>query len=91
MERVRGRIHAKTRGGTHRSLEQVIAELNLTLGGWDQYHTRVKGSADRRRKLNGYVRERIRAFLRRKHHEQARGWRRVPQDLHTRLGLYEFV
>jgi group II intron reverse transcriptase/maturase len=91
MERVRARIRAKARGRTHRSLEAVIKELNPTLRGWDQYHTRVKGSAERRRKLNAYVHDRIRAFLRRKYGERARGWRRVPQDLHTRLGLYEFV
>ena len=91
MERIRSRIHEKTCDRPQRSLEEVIGELNPTLRGWDQYHTRVRGSPERRKRLNGYVRERIRAFLKRKHNDAGRGWRYVPPGLHKQLGLYEFT
>jgi group II intron reverse transcriptase/maturase len=72
------------------SLEAMIVELNPILRGWHNYHTRVQPEVKRLRNLNQSVRERLRIFLKRKHSDQARGYRRVSGDLLARLGLFQF-
>jgi group II intron reverse transcriptase/maturase len=72
------------------SLEELIDELNPVLRGWNNYHSKARCSRKRLRKLNGFVRERIRIFLKRKYSVQSRGTRRVHNGLAVRLGLYQF-
>jgi group II intron reverse transcriptase/maturase len=72
------------------SLEEMIKELNPVLRGWDNYHRRAKCARKRVRKLNGFVRDRLRIFLKRKYSDQSRGTRRVNGGLVARLGLYQF-
>jgi RNA-directed DNA polymerase len=71
------------------SPEEVIAELNPILRGWHNYHTRVQPEPKRLRRLNQFVRERLRIFLKRKHSDPTRGYRRVHGDTLARLGLYQ--
>ncbi|MHC4537467.1 MAG: group II intron reverse transcriptase/maturase [Planctomycetota bacterium] len=72
------------------SLEDLIGELNPVIRGWNNYHTKARTSRKRLYKLNGFVRERIRIFLKRKYSDQSRGTRRVHNGLAVRLGLYQF-
>ena len=72
------------------SLEELIEELNPVLRGWDNYQRKARSARKRVCKLNGFIRERIRIFLKRKYSDQSRGTRRVHDNLPVRLGLYQF-
>ena len=72
------------------SLEEVIERLNPVLRGWNNYHKATRPILARLQKLNGFVRDRIRKFLRRKYSDRSRGTRRVHNNLLVRLGLYQF-
>ena len=72
------------------SLEEIIEELNPVLRGWDNYQRKAMSARKRVLKLNGFVRDRLRIFLKRKYTDQSRGTRRVHDNLPVRLGLYQF-
>ena len=72
------------------TLEELIDVLNPVIRGWNNYHIRARSSRKRLYKLNGFVRERIRIFLKRKYSDQSRGTRRVHNGVAVRLGLYQF-
>jgi RNA-directed DNA polymerase len=91
MERVKQRIRdlIGRRYGT--ALEDLIAELNPVLRGWNAYHASVCPERKRLRKLNTFIRERFRIFLKRKYSDPTRGSRRVQGNLLVRLGLFQFA
>ncbi|MHC4489859.1 MAG: group II intron reverse transcriptase/maturase, partial [Planctomycetota bacterium] len=66
------------------SLEELIGELTPVIRGWNNYHLAVRPARKRLSKLNAFVRERIRIFLRRKYSDQSRGTRRVHGNLVVR-------
>jgi group II intron reverse transcriptase/maturase len=73
------------------SLEDMIEELNPVIRGWDNYHKIPRGGQRKPRvKLNYFVRERLRIFLKRKYSDYSRGGKRVHGGLLVRLGLYQF-
>ena len=73
------------------SVEDMVAELNPVIRGWDNYHKLPRGSHRKPRiKLNHFVRERLRIFLKRKYSDESRGNKRVHDNLLVRLGLYQF-
>ena len=72
------------------SLEELIGELTPVIRGWNNYHKATRPVRKRLRKLNGFVRERLRIFLKRKYSDQSRGTWRVHNNLLVRLGLYQF-
>ena len=72
------------------SLEELIDVLNPVIRGWNNYHIRARVARKRLYKLNGFVLERIRIFLKRKYTGQSRGTRRVHNGVTVRLGLYQF-
>lgn len=72
------------------SLEELIKELTPVIRGWNNYHKATRPVLKRLRKLNAFVRERLRIFLKRKHSDQSRGTWRVHNNLVVRLGLYQF-
>jgi len=73
------------------SLEEMIEELNPVIRGWNNYHTRIPSSGRKRlRKLNGFVRERLRIFLKRKYNISTRGSRRLHNNVLVGLGLCQF-
>lgn len=72
------------------SLEELIGELTPVIRGWNNYHKATRPVLKRLRKLNGFVRERLRIFLKRKYSDQSRGTWRVHNNLLVRLGLYQF-
>ena len=88
MGRVKAKVAELLRPGQLSKIPVVVAELNRTLIGWQNYFsygTRWR-SYDR---LNQYVRTRFLSFLRRRHQVQSRGTRRFPiQDIHDELGVY---
>ena len=71
------------------SLEEVIRKINPVLRGWNNYHTTVQPERRRLVKLNSFIRERFRIFLKRKYNDQSRGARRVHGNVLVRLGLFQ--
>jgi RNA-directed DNA polymerase len=90
MKRIKERIKEVIGRRYSLSLEELIEELNPVLRGWDNYQSKAMSSRKRVRKLNGFVRNRLRIFLKRKYSDQSRGTRRVHNGLAVRLGLYQF-
>ena len=74
-----------------RTLAEMIEALNPVLRGWSNYHLRARGERRRLRKLNRFVRERLRIFLKRKYSDPTRGTRRLSGNLLARLGLFQFA
>lgn len=73
------------------SLEEIIKELNPVLRGWHNYHKAVDPHRRPIRKLNHFVWNRLRIFLKRKHNDETRGNRRLRDGLLISLGLYKFA
>lgn len=73
MERIKARLKEAIGCRTFLSLERMIGELNPIIRGWHNYHTTEYEETERFRKLNYFVRERLRIFLRRKYGDQSRG------------------
>jgi group II intron reverse transcriptase/maturase len=71
------------------ALEELIREMNPVLRGWNNYQTAVQPERKRSLKLNSFVRERFRIFLKRKYNDQSRGARRVHGNVLVRLGLFQ--
>ena len=76
---LRDKIRAKTPRNVGHSIGSVIASLNLTLQGWFGYFQHAHRSVFS--SLDGFVRRRLRAVLRRQHHRPGQG--RCPRD-HSR-------
>jgi RNA-directed DNA polymerase len=91
MKRIKERIRQVIGRRFSLSLEKLIEELNPVIRGWDNYQRKARSARKRVRKLNGFVRDRIRIFLKRKYSDQSRGTRRVHDNLPVRLGLYQFA
>lgn len=90
LERARQRIREVIGRRYSLSLEEMIAELNPVIRGWNNYHN-VRGTERKPRlKLNVFVRERLRIFLKRKYNDASRGAKRVLGNLPVRLGLCQF-
>ena len=90
IEKIRQRIRAVIGRRYSLSLEEMIGELTPVIRGWNNYHKASRPVLKRMRKLNAFVRERIRIFLKRKYSDQSRGTWRVHDNLLVRLGLYQF-
>lgn len=74
-----------------KSLKEMIEQLNPILKGWSNYHREIPPPRGRLLKLNGYVRERLRIFLKRKYSDETRGNRRASGRNLVKLGLFQFV
>ena len=90
MQRVKARIKTVIGRRYSLSLEEMISELNPTIRGWNNYHTRIQADQKRFRYLNWFVRDRLRIFLKRKYDDPSRGTRRVSDNVLIRLGLAQF-
>jgi group II intron reverse transcriptase/maturase len=90
LQRVRDRIKEviSRRYGTN--LEEIVQDLNPVIRGWNNYHTTIPPVRQRLLKLNRFVRERLRIFLKRKYSDETRGCRRVSGEMIARLGLCQF-
>jgi group II intron reverse transcriptase/maturase len=90
MQRIKQRIREVIGRQYSLSLEEVIMLLNPVIRGWNNYHTRIPGDQKRFRFLNRFVWDRLRIFLKRKHDDPSRGYRRASQEVFQRLGLAQF-
>ena len=72
------------------SLQQVIREINPILRGWHNYFKVGHGEKIFRR-LDRFVMNRLRIFVKRKHSNPGRGVRNVSGDLYDRLGLFRLA
>ena len=90
MKRVKTRIKEVIGRRYSLSLEEMIQELNPTIRGWNNYHTRIQADQKRFRFLNQFVWDRLRIFLKRKHDDPSRGYRRASHEVFQRLGLAQF-
>lgn len=75
VQRVKGRIREILRPGNQAPWETVVTTLNSVLRGWAHYFsygTRLMAY----RAVDHYVYDRVRGFLRRRHHVPSRGTRR---------------
>jgi RNA-directed DNA polymerase len=91
MKRIKSRVKEVIGRRFSLSLEALIEKVNPVMRGWDNYHKRARCARKRVRKLNVFVRDRIRIFLKRKYSDQSRGTRRVQGNLPAQLGLYRFA
>ena len=91
MQRIRQKVRDVIGRRFSMKLEEMIKELNPVLRGWSYYHIRARGDRKRLRKLNAFVRERLRIFLKRKYSDPTRGSRRLHGNLLVRLGLFQFA
>lgn len=77
-----------SRQGLHRSLKDVINELNPILRGWGNYFA-VGNSSRQFQKIDSYVQERLMLFLSKKHAKSGRGWGTRWRQINFRAkGLY---
>ena len=91
MQRIREKVR-KTVGRRYgMKLEELIAELNPVLRGWDNYHKAADAQRKRIVRLNGFVRDRLRIFWKRKHNAETRGLGRLSGATLAKLGLYQFA
>ena len=90
LKRIKQRIREVIGRRYGLSLEQLIRELTPVIRGWNNYHKAVRPVRKRLRKLNAFVRERIRIFLKRKYSDKTKGTWRVHNNLIVRLGLPQF-
>lgn len=71
LQRIKDGIRAKTRRTRGDSVERVIADLNPMLRGWFGYFKHAHSSTFR--KLDGFLRRRLRALLRKQERRPGRG------------------
>lgn len=90
LQRVREKIKETFGRKYGSSLEEIVENLNPVILGWNNYHAAIRPVRERLLKLNYYVQERIRIFLKRKYSDETRGYRRVPGEMIARLGLCQF-
>ena len=89
---IRAKIRAKTGRSRGSSLERIVAELNPMLKGWFNYFKHAQGAVFTI--LDGFVRRRLRAILRRQHHLKGRlghsleDHRRWPNAFFAERGLF---
>jgi RNA-directed DNA polymerase len=91
MQRIRQKVREVIGRRYSMELEEMIKALNPKLRGSANYHVRARGERKRMKKLNGFVRERLRIFLKRKYSDEMRGSRRLHGNLLVRLGLFQFT
>lgn len=73
------------------SLEEIVQELNPVLRGWHNYHAAIEPERRRFLKLQQFVENRLRIFLRRKYNDDTRGNRRLRGHRLATLGLFQFA
>lgn len=90
IEQIKGEIRALTcRKNLGLPKEVVVDKLNRVVRGWTGYFYYGHCSKDLSR-LKGFLDERVRIYLRRKHGKKSRGYRAFPyRYLYENLGLYK--
>ncbi len=93
LAKLKDTVRSKTRRANGRSLDGIIADLNPTLRGWFGYFQHSTRTTFRR--LDQWVRMRLRSILRKRHGGRGRGTglshRRWPNAYFADHGLYSLV
>ncbi|MGH9650813.1 MAG: group II intron reverse transcriptase/maturase, partial [Terriglobales bacterium] len=91
-QKLKDRVRAITKRTNGQSLRVIIAQLNLTLRGWYEYFKHSHPTTWRR--LDRWLRMRLRSILRRRCHRQGRGrgadHQRWPNAYFEAQGLFNF-
>jgi len=87
---LREKIRTKIGRRFYLSLQEIIREINPILRGWHNYF-RVSQGERHFYRLDRFVMNRLRIFVKRKHNDPNRGMRNVSADLYDRLGLYRLA
>jgi group II intron reverse transcriptase/maturase len=90
MQSLREKIRRKIGRRFHLSLQELIREINPILRGWHQYF-RVGNGERHFYRLDWFVMNRLRIFVKRKHNNPCRGVRDVSVDHFDHLGLYRLA
>jgi RNA-directed DNA polymerase len=90
MDALREKIRTKIGRRYYLSLQELIRELNPILRGWRTYF-KVGNSERHFSRLDRFVMNRLRIFVKRKHNDPNRGIRNVSADLFDRLGLFRLA
>lgn len=90
VQSLKEKIRHKLGRRYHLSLQEVIREINPILRGWHNYF-RIGHGEKVFRRLDRFVMNRLRIFVKRKHNNPQRGSRNVSGDLYDRLGLYRLA
>lgn len=70
------------------SLEEVVEKLNPVIKGWGNYFCWGNG-AEFLLKIDNYIRDCLKRWLRRKHQQRGHGHRKYKRELFKRVGLYQ--
>jgi RNA-directed DNA polymerase len=94
LKALRDRIRAKTRRSCGKSLQQVIASVNPMLRGWFGYFKHATPGTFKT--LDGFIRRRLRAILRKQQKRPAMGLSRAdharrPNAFFAEQGLFTMV
>jgi hypothetical protein len=87
MDALREKIRTKIGRRYHLSLQEIIREINPILRGWRNFF-KVGNSERHFYRLDRFVMNRLRIFVKRKHNDPCRGMRDVSVELFERLGLF---
>ena len=90
LKRIREKVRMKIGRRYSMSLEEMIEELNPILRGWHNYF-QVGNCEPHFRRLDRFILNRLRIFVKRKHSDEDRGCRRLAGDLVDRLGLFRLA
>jgi group II intron reverse transcriptase/maturase len=92
MKRIKQNIRDRIGRRYSLTLEELIEVLNPVIRGWNNYQTRSNKHPEKERfeKLNWFLYERIRIFLKRKYSDRTRGSKRVADGLAVKRGLLQF-
>ncbi len=89
VQQVRGRVRQILRPGNLAPWGDVVRHLNAVVRGWGHYFS-YGAQVPAARAVDHYVYERVRHFLRRRHHVPSRGTRRFSrQVVFGELGVYQ--
>jgi RNA-directed DNA polymerase len=90
LQKVKEKVRRKTKRSRGESLEVIIADVNRTLRGWFEYFKHCHRTTFR--PLDGWVRERLRSILRKRHKRTGRATRldnlRWPNVYFAKQGLF---
>lgn len=93
LKKLKDTIRVKTKRTNGYSLEQIIAEVNTTLGGWFDYFKHSHHTTFPR--LDGWIRMRLRSILRKRRGRKGRGrgsdHQRWPNAFFAKHGLYSLA
>jgi group II intron reverse transcriptase/maturase len=90
VERIKEKIRLKIGRRYGLTLEELMQEINPVIRGWNNYQARMRPERSRFTKLNDFLYDQIRIFLKRKYSDQSRGYRRVLGNLPVQLGCAQF-